>query len=224
MYTFDSRRVDEDLEPRAWLGQDRYARRVELERHVASPPAGFVGAEEVRAQHRLKGGEEAAKDAVLVQAGHGVDRLLDLGRDLRRLVGVAAVRIKAGHEQPHEHGRDVRMTQEGPLHVAVREGDPALTQILRNGADDGDIPRVQGRGEDKAVEAVVLELAPPHAQENVLEDVPDPLHVLGPEAQTEVVDPHRRGVPGRDLVRALVHHLGPEVLEGGKNVGQRHST
>ena len=176
-----------------------------------------VGADD-RADHR----QEAAQDAVLVEARDGVERLFDLGRDPLGGVAVVAVGVQAGLEKLDQEPRDVGVCDHRALDVGVREAEPALAQVLGHRANDRDLPAGQGGGQDQAVEPVILELASPHADERVVQQVADALGVGGIGLQAEVVDPRGLAIGRRDLVGALVGHLGPEVLEGRQHIGQQH--
>ena len=109
-----------------------------------------------------------------------------------------------------------------PMYVSEKPM-PALAQILGDRADDRYLASGQGRAEHQSVQRVVLEVAAPDADERVVEEVSDPLGVRGIRLQAEVVDPRRRAVGGRDLVRTLVGDLRAEVLERRQDLGQEHA-
>ena len=170
VHALDPGRVDEDLEAGPRRRQQRDARGIELEGEVRLRCAVGVPLEVVGAQHRAQDGEEAAQDPVLVEALDGVDRLLDLPRDRVRCLGRAvAGGIEARAEQLHQRGRHARMGEERPLHVGLAERDPRLPQIARDRPQDRDVAPAQPCPQHEAVEAVVLDLAAPDADERVLE-------------------------------------------------------
>ena len=96
VHSLDPRRVDEDLEQRPRQRQDRDLRRVELDRQVGVGLPSAVVLEGVGADDRADHRQEAAQDAVLVEAGDGVERLFDLGRDPLGGVAVVARRGRGG--------------------------------------------------------------------------------------------------------------------------------
>ena len=79
VHAFDARAVDEDLELRSRQRQVRYGLRVELERHpaLAAPPSVRPCLIVVSAQRGADHGQVGAQDAVLVEAGHLVERAQD---------------------------------------------------------------------------------------------------------------------------------------------------
>ena len=219
----DPRRVDEDLELRSWQRKNRNQGGVELERQVEMRLALRIELERVGADGGADNAQEAAQDPVLVEARDGVERLVDLGRDPLRPRGVGAFGVQARGEQLDQQPRDVGVGEDRALDVGVREADPALAQVLGDGADDRDLPSGQGGGQDQAVQPIVLELAARDAEERVVQEVAHALEVLRVGLEPEVVDPHRTAALGRDLVGALVGHLGPQVLERGEYVGQQYA-
>ncbi len=220
------RRVDEHLEHRPRLGQIGDQVRVELERQVRLRVPVGVGLEVVRPQDGADDAQVAAQDPVLVEARDLVDRGLDLPVERVRLrVGVDEPRrVEAQTEELDEPARDQRMRGQGVLHVGLAEGAAGLAQVLRDRPEDRDLAGGQLRGEDEAVEAVVLGLAAPRARERVLErlayTVGLELRALG-VLEAEVVDPHGRAVARPDLVRSLVGDLDAHVLEQRQDVREQ---
>ena len=101
MHAFDLGAVDEDLAPRARLGQAVDQARVELDRQRLALVARSARDEMVGAQRRLDQVEVAADDRVVVDVRNVLQRVLDLrlevlGRDLAFL---ACSRVEPGDEQ-----------------------------------------------------------------------------------------------------------------------------
>ena len=116
------------------------------------------------------------------------------------------------------------MLGERVLHVRLAEGASRLAQVLRDRAQDRDLPRGETGREDESVEAVVLCLASPDLLERVLEGLTQVLDVqLRAEVmlEPEVVDPH--GVPSDrpQLVWPLVADPHAHVLEQRQHVREQ---
>ena len=209
--------ADEDLVAGPGQRQVGHLGRVELERHRV---AGLAGPEPVGPLRGLHQGQERAEDAVLVEAGDGVDgRLEPLREDAGLVVGVGlAGRVEAGVEQLHQQAGDVGVGGQRPLHVGLREGRADLAEVLAVGPEDRHLPAGEAGAEHQPVEPVVLRLAPPGGGEGVGEDA---LHALGLEvplrrSQAEVVDPHDALVAGGPhLVGPLVDDAHAHVLQQG---------
>ncbi len=115
------------------------------------------------------------------------------------------------------------MRGERILHVVLAERAPRLAEVLRDRAEDRDLPGGQPRRQNEAVEAVVLGLSTPGAGERILERLAHVVRLeLGPfaVAQPEVVDPDRRPVGRLHLVGPLVADLDAHVLEHRQHVGE----
>ena len=225
VHALGPRRVDEDLEARARLRDERDAGRVQLERQARLCPSVGVGLEVVGAQHRAHDRQEVAQDAVLVEALDGVDALLELARDRLRSVVVTRARgVEAGVEQLDERARDVGVGEQRLLHVAVAERGAGLAQVPGDRTQDGDVAPAQAGAQHQPVETVVLHVAVPDAGERLLEALADLVGVdlaVGLVGQAEVVDPGRRAVARADLVRPLVGDPQAHVLEHRQDLGQR---
>ena len=61
--------------------------------------------------------QERAQDAVLVEAGHRVERLLDLGGDPVRVLAILLLGVEAGDEQLYEQTRDLGVPRHRALDV-----------------------------------------------------------------------------------------------------------
>ncbi len=92
MQPVDARAVHEDLAERAWRGQSVDGMRIELEADFLMRRAIRGELEEVGADGRRDGVEEAPHDAVLVEALHVLQRRLDPRRALRRGLAMGAGR------------------------------------------------------------------------------------------------------------------------------------
>ena len=224
VHALGARRVDEDLEARARQRQPGQLLRVELERQVGLARAVGVALEEVGAQHRPHDVEEAAQDAVLVEALDRVDLLLDrraepLGRARGRPPRGRSARAPGRPAAAPPAGGDERL-----LHVAVAERRAGLAQVAADRAQHGGLAPGQPGAQDQAVVAVALGVAAPGADEGVLEGVPDAVGlelVVAGVGQAEVVDPDALAVARRDRVGPLVGDLHAHVLEQRQQVGQR---
>ena len=249
---FHLRRVDEDLEHRPRQRQLADLLRVELEGEVGLAPCsgarfGRRGAggraaggrsgrrytlPVVRAQRGLDQRDVQPQDAVLVRIAHVFQRVLDLGADVHRrhlpaarFGGVAEGGIESRGEQLDELPRDRRVVGQRLLDVRVAQGHADLADVLAVGAQHDHLVPLQLRAEDQAIEAVVLRLAVPDADERLLELLLDRaevvLHAIGGEA--EVADAHRmRRAERLHFVRHFVQHLETHVLQARHDLGERH--
>ena len=96
VHALDARRVDEDLAIRTRLGQVGHLRRIELEADVVARAAVALALVEVGAQGGVDHADEAAQDAVVVEAGHAIEQdrqRVCAGIDL----GVAILRARVDH-------------------------------------------------------------------------------------------------------------------------------
>ena len=234
MHPLGARRVDEDFRHRPGPGElvDLTAR--ELEGKIGLGPATFRLLVEIGAKGGLHQIEETPEDAVLVQAGDIVQRLLEPHLQRRRAeFDVAAVGwIETDGEIFEQHPREARIVGESLFHIGLAEGNRRLTQILAVGAQHHHLAPTETGAENQPVEAVILGHAGPNAREGVLEVLLDAAGVdidgaLGD--QSEIVYPDRRavgaavaGMMGLDLVGNLVHHPKPHILEHRQDVRKRH--
>ena len=117
----------------------------------------------------------------------------------------------------HDVAGDDRVGVQRLLHIGLAEGDRRLAQVFAIGAQQRDVAPADARGQDQAVEAVVLGIARPDAGIGLVELVADLRHVdfgaVG-GAHGEVVDPDRL-VRARRLYleRNLADDLEPEILQ-----------
>ena len=91
---------------------------------------------------------QAADDAVVVEAGHVVERGFDARMDVLD-IGVAGLVRERGIvkrvEQIDDQGGDVRIAGQRLLHIVLAEGEARLAQELRHGAQDRDVAPGQPR-------------------------------------------------------------------------------
>ena len=130
-------RVHEDLPPRYRLGHAGNVLAAELEREVGQRSAGL---ERVRANGRQDHAEEAAQDAVVVQAGDGVQHARDLGLERARIGIAILTRRQPELEQPQQPLGDLRVADEGVVDVALGEAASQHLAVLAVGAQDRDLP------------------------------------------------------------------------------------
>ena len=214
----EPRRVDEDLEHGARLGQSRHGPGVELEHQRARPglAARAFAAVVVGPQGGVDQRQVLPQDPVGVQADHLVELAADLLGDRLAALGHAVLpgRVEPGLEQPDQQARDRRVGPQDSLHVVLAEPHPALAQVLRARAEQVDLAPAQARRQDQGVEPVVFGLALPQRGQRVLEDLPHAARgVVSRGPQAEFVDPERAVVPGPgELVGVLVDDLQAHVL------------
>ena len=179
----------------AWPRQRQLGdrRRIELERD--GQPVAVV----VRAHRRVDQRQEHPADAIVVEAGDGIeggaDTLADLGLRPVALVAVGPGRVEAGVEQGDEVGDHSRMGLQRRLDVGLAEREADLPQVLAVGADDGDLAGGQAGRQHEPVEAVALDVAEDERGEG-------PLQVGPPSAVQLDTSPARarrcrRGTPAR---------------------------
>ena len=136
---------------------------------LSQPSMAPVGTEPVGVgpQRRLDEVQEPAQDAVLVEAGHGVEVVAELVGQVEHLDGRAIGQrgVEPHREQLHQLAGDGRVGGQGVLDVALAEGRAGLALVLGVGPQHRDLATGQARQQDEAVEAVALDLAPPQAGE-----------------------------------------------------------
>jgi hypothetical protein len=113
--------VDEDLEPRAGQRQHDDLARVELEREVRLGLALRRALVVIRAHRRQRDVQEVPEDAVLVQAHDLVERPFYVpSQPLGLSLGARLpARVEASLEELYEEAGDVRVREEGVLHVVL---------------------------------------------------------------------------------------------------------
>jgi hypothetical protein len=228
VHPFDGRRVHPDLEAGPGEGQVGDLVGVELEGQAPLGRAVGVDLEGVGAQRGPDQGEQAAQDAVLVEAGHvvevGLDQLDQVGDQPLAVAAGGRVGREPGLEQAVEVGGDVGVGGHRRLDVVGAEGGAGLAHVAGVGPQHGDRPPRQPGQEHEAVEPVVLHVTPPDADERLLEQGSGAGDVAEAVAhQPEVVDPPVGLAIGSareaDPVGALVGHPHAQVLEQGQDVG-----
>ena len=109
VHRLDSRRVDEHLDEWARLGQVGDQVGIELDGEIRLRMALGVELEVAGPQHRPDDAQEAAQDAVLVEALDGVDRSLDLSLESTRVcvAAIASYGVEAQMEELDESSCDL---------------------------------------------------------------------------------------------------------------------
>ena len=166
MDTLDARAVDEDLAERPRRRQLLDALRVELEDDLGTGLAVRSRLEEVGADGRVDHVEEAADDAILVEALDAFECGLDLGDLPLGLVLVHRVRVEAAPEELQERPRQPGVAVERGPHVVLGKRRAGLAEIAGDGADQRDVAPRQAGVQGKRVVAVALGLAVPHRHED----------------------------------------------------------
>src|SRR5690606_29930645 len=95
--------------------------------------------------------EEAAQDAVFIEAGHRIEqRPYPLNDDGRRFVAILpGCRIEADVEKLDDTANDFGVAAENIHHIGLAVGNAGLAQEPRIGAQDGDILPVETGAEDQ---------------------------------------------------------------------------
>ncbi len=230
VHAFDPRRIDEDLVERARQRQIGDLAALELDRDQRAGLPFLVGLEEIGADRRLHRIDEVTQDAVLVEALHILQFLLDAGDDLF-LLGVALrgcrrARIEARVEQFDNVGDDDVVLHQRRPHVVLRIGHADLPQIARQRADKRDVAPAETAGKRQRVEAVILGGAAHHHQECGFQPRLA-LVELDRRAvatfQQHVVEPDvaRAFVFGLDVEGALIDHAEAHVFQHRHALRQR---
>ena len=185
MHALDPGRVDKNLIKRPRQRQAVELAACELHRNQLLRRARIVVLIEIRADRSRHRVDEAAEDAVLVEALDGRKRGFDRGGDLgfarRMLRGRSAeLRIETGVEQAHDLRRDGRMLAQCRPHVILREGNAHLAQETRQRANERDIAPDEARRQDQRVIAVILGLPAHHGEEAILQAVFERIEVHRP--------------------------------------------
>ena len=157
MHALDARRIDEDLVERARQRQPVDPGAVELEGDGLARLAVRADLEEVRAERSIDQIDEAAQDAVVVEAGDGIERLLDLGVLLRHALLAFAgrhARVELRGEIGDEARRDIGVAGQRVGDIALGIGRAGLAQIAAEGAQQGGLAPGEAGGEHELVEAV----------------------------------------------------------------------
>ena len=233
MDAFDARRVDEDLVERA---RQRHAVDLaggELERDRAARVPVGTDLEEVGAQRRVDQVDEAAQDAVLVEAGDVGERGFDaltLGLDLLGALIFGEMRIELGDEELHQPGGDAGVAGQRIGDVVLRIGRADLAQIAAERPQQGSLAPGKAGSEDELVEAVGFGEAAELRHQRRLDRRIEMLDVDLPAAgafQRHVVQPDTRIGAGRavllgsDVEGALVDNAEAHILQHRHALGER---
>ena len=235
MNRLHARGIDEDLHHRPGLGQIVDGVRVDLEGQVGLRPVIGSGLVAVGPQRRLHKVEEASENAVLIQALHGIERAVDPVADaghagaaptVWRSGGVGiGIGIERRLEELDDCLGDLGIGKEGRLHIGLAERNRRLAEIFAVGAEHGDLAPVEPGRENQRVEAVVLDLAPPDADELGLEVFLHPVQIDRPTVpglHAEIVQPDLPfGIRPNDPVADLADHPEAHVFQHRHDVGQR---
>ena len=157
MHALDARRIDEDLVERARQRQPVDPGAVELEGDGLARLSVRADLEEVCAQGGIDQVDEAAQDAVVVEAGDGVEGLLDLGMFLgHALLALAGwhARVELGREIGEEARRDVGMAGQRVGDIALGIGCAGLAQIAAEGPQQGGLTPAEAGDQHELVEPV----------------------------------------------------------------------
>ena len=177
MHAFDTRRIDENLiqRPRQRHIVELAAR--ELDRDQFLRLAVVIKLIEVGADRGLHRVDEAAQDAILVEAVDCLQRGLDRGGDggLARRAFVcehAEMRVEADVEQSHDLRRDAGVLAQRRPHVVLRKRHADLAQKARQRADQRDIAPDQPGRQHQRVIAVILGASAHDGEEAALDLFP----------------------------------------------------
>ena len=213
MHAFDPRAVDEDFAERPRRRQLLDPFRVELEDDLGARLAVRPRLEEVGTDGRVDDVEEAADDAVLVEALDAFERRLDLGDLPLRLVLVHRVGVETAPEQLYERSRQPGMAAERRPHVVLGEGRPGLAEIAGDGADQRHVAPRQAGIHGQRIVAVALGLAVPDRHEAGERERRDRVEVEGLAVgalEIHVVDEDRRTAFRLHLIGLLVDDAKPQ--------------
>ena len=170
----------------------------------------------VGAHGRVDQREEAAADAVLVEARDHVEGVGDgaaCGLDGGVAIAGRAARIEAGGKQLDEQADEVGVLGECRLDVGLAEREPDLAQVFGVCAQHRDLTRVEAGEQHETVEAVALDHAVDEADERLLHVVEPRLvehHLVG-HAHSDVVEIHAR-VRVRRPVASRIRGPAPGVV------------
>ena len=150
---FHARAVDEDLDQRTWRRQVVDGAAIDLEGDplLLLPVIGAQGA-----GHGI---QEPAQDTVFVERGD----LLEVGREIDWRC--PARRIEPFVEGVDQAARYCRIGDQRALHVFLAERQAGLAQILRIGAEHGDLAPGEAGAQHEFVQPIVLQFVRPELVE-----------------------------------------------------------
>ncbi|KFB66359.1 MAG: hypothetical protein CAPSK01_004248 [Candidatus Accumulibacter vicinus] len=125
----------------------------------------------VRPQRCLNDRLQRRKNAIII-------RIADLQQGRADFIGqspgacLVCYRRKERFEQVDQRPRNPEMRRQTALHIGLAERQTGLPQVTAVGAQDADLPPVETRQQDQAVETVVLCLVAKQALEQVDEGLP----------------------------------------------------
>ncbi len=226
----DAGRIHEDLEerPRQRHAGDLGAGELERGRLARSPIR--PGLEEIGPDRGLDQVDEAPQDAVVVEAGDGGERRLDLtaDRSLSRLAVAGQGRVETGAEQGDDTGGERPVPAQGRGEVVLAVADAKLAQVAAERPEQRGVAPLHRGLQDEAVVAVGF--GPPLGEreqrpfQGLLDLGQIDRHVAGP-LQQHVMQPDlslgELGLGEQNAVGPLVDDPEAEVLESRHPVGQR---
>ncbi len=174
MHAFEPRRIHEDLVERPRCRHLLDLAALELDGDGRFRLARALELIEIGAHGRHDRVDEAAQDAILVEALDALQRALDSGLDL----GLAARALVRGNHEPRVEARveqlndlrgDACVLAQGRPQVILRIGDADLAQEARDRPHQGDVAPRHAGGEHQRVVAVVLGARAHHREEARLE-------------------------------------------------------
>ena len=174
MHALDARGIDKDFvqRPRQRHGVELAARK--LHRNELLRPFVAVELIEIGADRGLHRVDEAAQDAILVEAVDRLQRGFDRAGDeslTRRAFALrhAEMRVEAGVKRSHDLRRDAGVLAQRRPHVILRVGDADLPQKARQRANQRHVAPHQAGREHERVVAVVLGASAHDREEAALE-------------------------------------------------------
>ena len=221
VHTLHLGRVHEDLPARHRLGHPRHVLAAQLERHVGQRA---LVLEDVRADGGQDHAQEAAQDAVVVEAGDLVQTGHDLGLEpLGRGVAVTR-RVEPVLEQRHQLRRQLPVAHEGVVHVALGEAAAQQLPVLAVGAQHRHLAPGQRRGRHQPVERVALGPAVPDRPHRVGHQLAHPVEVERPAVGAEHAEVVQVATASLELLepgRHLLDHGQAQRLQHRQQVRQR---
>jgi hypothetical protein len=215
VHAFHVRGPDEDLTERLGRRQVGHFAAGDLEGDIR------LALVVVGALHRLDEQGDPAQRPVVIEAGHFLQRLDDVGEDRLGRLGArrhvqARVRVELGVEQLQDQAGDLGVVPNRFLLHRLAGVQARLLAPAGEGAHQRRLAPVDAELDHQTVEAVALGLAAEHRQEGVLERL---LHIGEDEVgaarilDQELVHIDAGPVGGLDLEAVLDDRLEPHVVE-----------
>ena len=226
VHALDTRRADPDLVLRARCGQVGHECAVaSLNASTGRWPPSSAGRYRVRPHRGVDQGDHRPQRAVVVEAGHGVERL---GRRRRVAVReqvlrtVDEERVEAAGEQVDQLGADRRPPAQRRLDVRLTEGEADLAEVAGVGPQDLDLPGSEAAEQDEAVQRVDLDRPGVRGDERALHLVAQLVGEHHPriDGDADVVQADRTRAVGPERERTLVEGPEAELVEQREEVGE----